>query len=600
MNTPATFALTNIVPVVPTADSVGPSSGSGATQTFAFAYTDTNSYTDIAWTYALFNTALTGANACYVQYNRPTNTLYLVDDTGGGYAGAVAAGSAGTVQNSQCSLNGAASSASGVGNTLTVSVALTFKPAFAGTKAIFSQARSAGGLSSNWQNKGTWFTATSVVPSADSVTPSSGNGATQTFAFAYTDTNGYADIAWTYALFNTSLSGANACYVQYNRPNNTLYLVDDSGGSYAGPVVAGSAGAVQNSQCSLSGSASSVSGAGNTLTVNVAPTFKPAFAGSKAIFTQAVSVEGLTSNWQIKGTWSTATAVAPTADSVTPSSGNGATQTFAFAYTDTNGYSDITWTYALFNTALTGGNACFVQYNRLTNTLYLVDDSGANYAGSVVAGSAGTVQNSQCSLSGPASSVTGNGNTLTVNVALTFKPAFAGTKAIFSQAVSSEGLSSNWQNRGTWSTVTAVAPTADSVTPSSGSGTSQTFAFAYTDTNGASDIAWTYSLFNTAPSGGNACYVQYNRPTNTLYLVDDSGLSYAGSVVVGSVGTVQNSQCTLSGATSSVSVAGNALTVNVALTFKPAFAGAKAISSQAVAAGGLASDWQNKGTWTVQ
>ena len=48
------------------------------------------------------------------------------------------------------------------------------------------------------------------------------------------------------------------------------------------------------------------------------------------------------------------------------------------------------------------------------------------------------------------SSVSGVSNNLTVNVALTFKSAFGGAKNVYMCALDQSGLSSNWQQGGTW------------------------------------------------------------------------------------------------------------------------------------------------------
>ena len=70
-----------------------------------------------------------------------------------------------------------------------------------------------------------------------------------------------------------------------------------------------------------------------------------------------------------------------------------------------------------------------------------------------------------------------NGNTLTLNVTVTFQPAFSGAKNIYLYAVDVSGSNSGWQQRGAWTvTEPAGTPSAVSVTPSSGSGASQSFA----------------------------------------------------------------------------------------------------------------------------
>ena len=70
--------------------------------------------------------------------------------------GPVTLGVAGTLQNSQCSVNAGSSSATGSGNNLTVNLAITFTTAFVGTQTIYMRADDNGGLTSNWQSMGTW------------------------------------------------------------------------------------------------------------------------------------------------------------------------------------------------------------------------------------------------------------------------------------------------------------------------------------------------------------------------------------------------------------------------------------------------------------
>src|SRR5207244_704468 len=92
-------------------------------------------------------------------------------------------------------------------------------------------------------------------------------------------------------------------------------------------------------------------------------------------------------------------------------------------------------------------------------------------------GQAGTLQNSQCAVNPTSSSSSGTGNTLTLNIALTFNIAFAGTKNVYTEVY--DGIAdSGWQQRGSWTVPGASGPPSPvSVAPSSGSGTSQTFTF---------------------------------------------------------------------------------------------------------------------------
>jgi hypothetical protein len=103
-------------------------------------------------------------------------------------------------------------------------------------------------------------------------------------------------------------------------------------------------------------------------------------------------------------------------------------------------------------------------------------------------------------------------------------------------------------------------------------------------------------LVSSALNGVNACYVVYVGG-NQIGLVNDASTAVS-YVTLGGTGTVSNSQCTLSGSGSSVTISGTQLVLAPALTFLPAFGGAKSIYMDA-GAGALNSGWQTMGSWTV-
>jgi len=434
-------------------------------------------------------------------------------------------------------------------------------------------------------------------PTAVSVSPPGSSGASQTFTLVYSDTLGFADISWVEMNWNATQSTAGACYLHYDRIGNTIQLSNDGGSGWVGSATPGVAGILQNSQCIIDGGASSVSGAGNNLTVNLALTFKQAFIGSKNIYMQVQNVSGTLTPWQARGTW-IVVAAGPTNVSVAPASGSGSAQTFSFVYSDPYGYADIHYVEILFQSSLSTQNACYVQYSRVNNSIDLVADSGNAYAGSLTPGIAGTVSNSQCSVDAGVSSIARSGNNLTVTLALTFKPAFAGAKNIYMDVVNNANALSGWQAEGAWTVVTA-SPANVAVAPVSGSGASQTFSFVYSDSYGYADIHYVEVMFQSSLSAQNACYVQYSRVNNSIDLVADSGSAYAGSLTPGIASTVSNSQCIVDAGASSASGSGNNLTVTLALTFKPAFSGAKNIYLDVVNNANALSGWQAKGAWTV-
>jgi trimeric autotransporter adhesin len=219
--------------------------------------------------------------------------------------------------------------------------------------------------------------------------------------------------------------------------------------------------------------------------------------------------------------------------------------------------------------------------------------------GSASLGTPGTLQNSQCIVDTGASTTSKSGNNLTVNLAISFKAGFTGTKNIYMSARDKTSQNSGWQNRGTWSVASQQAPLAVSVTPSSGSGISQTFQFTYSDPNGYADIALVQMVINSPLSYVGSCSTYYYQATNTILLIQDSGSGYVGSAGLGTPGTLQNSQCVVDTGASTTSKSGNNLTVNLAISFKAGFTGTKNIYMSARDKASQNSGWQNRGTWNI-
>jgi len=141
--------------VAPTADSVTPGSGRAASQVFRLAYSDSNGHMDLVSVSVLFTSNDHQKKRCRVDYDRANNALYLSSDAGP-VRGPITPGSAGSLQDSRCELNAAASSVAGSGNTLTLNLALAFRRSFAGQTAILMEA-SDGMLTSGLQTRGTWI-----------------------------------------------------------------------------------------------------------------------------------------------------------------------------------------------------------------------------------------------------------------------------------------------------------------------------------------------------------------------------------------------------------------------------------------------------------
>src|SRR5206468_2268472 len=116
----------------------------------------------------------------------------------------------------------------------------------------------------------------------------------------------------------------------------------------------------------------------------------------------------------------------------------------------------------------------------------------------------------------------------------------------------------------------------------------------------ASLLGSVYVEINNVNSFTGSCGARYDQATNQLFLVADSGLTFLGPITPGSAATLQNSQCVLNGATSSVGAAGNHLTVNYGMSFVPRFIGPKNTYLCARdTKHGADAGWVQVGTWSL-
>ncbi len=642
----------------PSAVSVTPNTGSGTSQTFAFLYTDPNGAADIVSTQMDISATLVVSGACYFYYVRGTNAIYLASDTGV-WQGPLTIGAAGTLTNSQCVINVGGSSASASGNNLTVEVALSFTAAYAGAKNIYMEVRNAT-VDAGWKNLGAWTAGTAPSPnyslgmspssqsvaagantsytvtvtpsngfsgtvslgvsglpsgvtgsfnpntvagsgsstltidagsgaaagsdtvtatgtsgslsnnasaglsitggssggppSAVSVTPNTGSGTSQTFAFLYTDPNGAADIVSTQMDISATLVVSGACYFYYVRGTNAIYLASDTG-VWQGPLTIGAAGTLTNSQCVINVGGSSASASGNNLTVEVALSFTAAYAGAKNIYMEVRNAT-VDAGWKNLGAWTAGTAPSPNYSlGMSPSSQSvaaGANTSYTVTVTPSNGFSG---TVSLGVSGLPSG----VTGSFNPNT---VAGSGSSTL-TIDAGSGAAAGSDTVTATGTSGSLSNN---------------------------ASAGLSITGGSSG-------GPPSAVSVTPNTGSGTSQTFAFLYTDPNGAADIVSTQMDISATLVVSGACYFYYVRGTNAIYLASDTGV-WQGPLTIGAAGTLTNSQCVINVGGSSASASGNNLTVEVALSFTAAYAGAKNIYME-VRNATVDAGWKNLGAWTA-
>lgn len=583
----------------PVFTSLTPTSGNGISQIFQLQVSDAAGYQDLTSVQMLINGGWSDFQACHVFYSAVNNTFLLLNDDATAYLGPLAAGAPGTLQNLQCQLDTAASSATGSGVALTLRVALSFRSMFAGNRNVFVEANDRSGLDAGWQWRGSWTVPGAAhYPAILSWTSNSATGASQTFQLRVSDAAGFADVIAAEILVNSSFSDTNACHIVYY--NHALLLLDDRAGAYLGPLAPGSAGSLRNNQCTIAGSGFSTSGSGPIFTLNVAVSLAASFAGTKNIYVQAYDRSGFEAGWQYRGAWTLLGQHPPSITFASPSSGAGPDTTFTLQISDPAGADDIATVQGLINGTFSDSHGCHFAYVAPFNALALVNDAGTTYSDGVVLGAATTLQNSQCRLDVQHTSASRQGNILTLKVPVSFTASFAGGKNIYAEAHDSTGMDAGWRWIGSWSVPGSHAPSIEAVSPSSGAGKSLVLTTKVSDSAGASDIVATQVIINGSSSDYSSCHlVHLSGAANTVYLLNDNGTAYLGPLSPGATGTLQNSQCHLDGQNTTSSVADGSLTLQFGLTFSGSFAGAKNIYVEAYDKSGLSSGWQQRSVWTV-
>jgi hypothetical protein len=138
---------------------VTPARSNTQSGTYTFTFSDTLGWTDLRLIDVLINGNINAPHSCYFAFapsGSTSGTIYLVEDAGqagGPYMTAVLPGS-NSAQNSQCTINGSGASVSASGNTLTLTLPITFNSSFGGERVFYMAALGSGNSNSGWQAAG--------------------------------------------------------------------------------------------------------------------------------------------------------------------------------------------------------------------------------------------------------------------------------------------------------------------------------------------------------------------------------------------------------------------------------------------------------------
>ena len=432
------------------------------------------------------------------------------------------------------------------------------------------------------------------LPSANSVSPSSGTGNTATFTAQYSHPAGAGNLATAALLVNTTANPSLACYVSYN-PSTNQFILANNDASTGGLSVVPGAGSAANDQCILNGAGSSASLVGTVLTFTVSLTFQPGFAGDKTVYLYAADAVANT-GFLAKGAWTvTIPPPLPTADSVSPNASTGASQNFTFVFSDTQNAANLTIMAMLFSASGSLANSCYLVYDSVAGTIRLFSDN-AQGSGSKPLGSTTVLQNSQCSVGVVSAFVSGESQVVATSI--TFKGAFVGLKNIYMFGSEGGTVNTGWVQRGTYFVAAGGLPLATSVVPFAGTGPSQRFSFTVSDLGGSSYILGAAMLFSSTLDTTNACSLVFDRIRNTISLAYDIPANGAAPLTPGSPTVVSNHQCSLRGANTTVVAGPTTLVITVDIAFNATFFGAKYAYLYA-SEGTANSGWVTVGTWNV-
>lgn len=295
------FATNMAAVAVPTVGTVNPLTHQGdasAAGTLEFTPGFPGGAGTISQVEIVINSTASIAGGCSIVYYPDLNAIYLINDEGTTWVtnGPAYLGSASTTYNSQCSIDGLASSYTFSSGTLHLYVNVTFTAAWFGNSlSYYEQAIDTSSVSSGWQqltgasfhvirrrlgnhapDLGTLSNTTGVVES------------TQTVIFTASDPDGASDLAQIDFQMNTPTNlamngGKFACLGVWLKSFASVFIFDDAA-LYWYQVTLGSGDPYSNTQCTVYGIGSSFTSSGNTGTLSLQIQFTGALAGRMDVY----------------------------------------------------------------------------------------------------------------------------------------------------------------------------------------------------------------------------------------------------------------------------------------------------------------------------
>ncbi len=434
--------------------SLTPSGGSlaGGPFTIEATYRDMNGAPGIRKCYLLLNDSASQVGGVLVMYDWSTSKLYLKNDANTSWGTGYADGTDVVLQNSQCYFYVKDTVVSGGETDFWLRWRLELKAPFSAKNLngyMYVQDETA--LTDGWERMGIYY---NVKPQVVSVSPDGPLpiDSTTTLTSVYRDLNGSADLRRCYLVVCEGFNQANSMFLFYDKATNRIYLKNDANTSWGTGYAPGTIHTLSNSQCDVYTGDTTVTEAGNDVTIAWSFRLKPTMADKNLyswmyVTDSAAAFDG----WKKVGTHFTP--VAPTCVSVTPSTGKVQTGTplvFRTTYSDDNGTPDIYLCY--FQIGQTGSlaNNVVLLYDVKQGKVFLRNDANTSWGTGYAPGTPVVLENNQCKVYVESTSVSSDSDDIAIDWNIELKavliPKLLGERMYCRD---NEYLNSGWKLRGT-------------------------------------------------------------------------------------------------------------------------------------------------------
>lgn len=277
----------------------------------------------------------------------------------------------------------------------------------------------------------------------------------------------------------------------------------------------------------------------------------------------------------------------PAVKSLTPNNGTGTSQMFSLTVEEPTGAQSLRQILLTVDASNKSAASCALSIAPKDRTVSLLNDAGNN-TGAVSVDAGGVLQNSQCSVTLSSLSIVLAGNMATLQIPLSFRPAFAGLKNLYLSATNAAMISTGTLNLGTYS-VTQPAqpgppasqspfgpPVIQSVTATPNTGFSKTFTIVVDESTGARNLQFISLTIDSAVKKNASCAFDLILPSQSVTLRNDAGTASQYGVF-GSPNPLANRQCSIVLSSIVVTTQARRVTAELTVNFDLSYRGSKTI-----------------------